>query len=220
MKLKNASQRAERHYLRNYYIFLGGIPAMYDQLKQHVAKVITIPDEEMSEFVGLFTEVPIKKKNFLICPHQRVVTEYYVLKGCLKAYYLDDSGEEHIIQFAVEDWWISDFEAFFSGQLSKLYVEAIEDSVTLAIDKEVLETVYARIPKFERFFRIKTTAAYVSARKRILATLEKSVSQRYLDFCVAYPDIEKRVANYQIANYLGIQPESLSRIRKQLELTS
>ncbi len=193
---------------------------MYNQLRQHVAKVIAISDEEMSEFVGLFKEVSIKRKKFLIRPHQRVTTEYYIIHGCLKAYYLDDSGEEHIIQFAVEDWWISDFEAFFSGQLSKLYVEAIEDSLALGIEKEVLETVYMRIPKFERFFRIKTTSAFVSARKRILATLEKSVAQRYLDFCLTYPDIEKRVTNYQIANYLGIQPESLSRIRKHLELTS
>ncbi len=193
---------------------------MYDQLKQHVSSVITLTETEMAEFLSLFTESKIRKKKFLIQPGDRVTREYYILAGCLKAYYLDPMGEKHIIQFAIEDWWISDFEAFFGEGAAQLHVEAIEDSVVLGIDRAVLETLYARIPKFERFFRIKTTAAFVAARKRILATLQKSVGQRYIEFCDTYPTIEKRVANYHIANYLGIQPESLSRIRKNLELTS
>lgn len=193
---------------------------MYDQLKQHVSSVITLTETEMAEFLSLFTESKIRKKKFLIQPGDRVTMEYYILAGCLKAYYLDPMGEKHIIQFAIEDWWISDFEAFFGEGAAQLHVEAIEDSVVLGIDRAVLETLYARIPKFERFFRIKTTAAFVAARKRILATLQKSVGQRYIEFCDTYPTIEKRVANYHIANYLGIQPESLSRIRKNLELTS
>ncbi len=193
---------------------------MYDQLKQHVSRVITLTEAEMAEFLSLFTETEIRKKKFLIQPGDRVTMEYYLVAGCLKAYYLDPMGEKHIIQFAIEDWWISDFESFFGEEPAQLHVEAIEDSVVLGIDKDVLETLYARIPKFERFFRIKTTAAFVAARKRILATLQKSVGERYIEFCDTYPNIEKRVANYHIANYLGIQPESLSRIRKNLELTS
>jgi CRP-like cAMP-binding protein len=172
----------------------------------------------MNEFFGLLRETKIKKREFLIQPRDAVTTEYYVLNGCLKAYYMDELGEKHIIQFAIEDWWISDFEAFFNTKPARLYVEAIEDSTVLGIDKEILEILYGRIPKFERFFRIKTTAAFVAGRERILAILEKPAAERYLDFCVTYPDIERRVNNYHIANYLGIKPESLSRIRKQLEI--
>lgn len=191
-----------------------------EKLRQHVNKVIDLTESEMTEFLSLFTEEKVSKKHFLIQPGDVVNSEFYVLKGCLKAYYLDTHGEKHIIQFAIEDWWISDFEAFFNNEPAKLYVEAIEDSVVLKLDKAILETLYIRIPKFERFFRIKTAGAFVSLRKRILSTLEKSATERYIDFCKSYPRIESRVANYHIANYLGIKPESLSRIRKQLEIAS
>jgi len=191
-----------------------------DQLKKHIAEVITLSDSEMTEFVNLFSETRLSKRSMLVSPGDVVTQEYYVLKGCLKAYYLDQYGEKHIIQFAIEDWWISDFEAFFGQKPAKLYVEAIEDSVLLAIDNKILETLYQRIPKFERFFRIKTTRAFLSSQKRILSTLEKTAAERYIDFCSTYPFIEKRIANYHIANYLGIKPESLSRIRRQLEVAS
>jgi CRP-like cAMP-binding protein len=161
-------------------------------------------------------DIRISKKNFLIEPGDLVNSEYYVVSGCLKAYYLDENGDKHIIQFAVEDWWISDFEAFFNKVPAKLYVETIEDSVLLAINREALEILYTRIPKFERFFRIKTTNAFVSLRTRILSTLQKSGKERYLEFCESYPKIEQRVPNYHIANYLGLKPESLSRIRKEV----
>ena len=191
---------------------------MRDQLENHVKAVISISDSELQEFTSLFQEVHIKKKDFLIEPGQLVEDEYYVVKGCLIAYYEDSFGEKHIIQFAIEDWWISDFEAFFGQETSKLYIQAIEDSHLLGIKKQVLETLYQRIPAFERFFRIKTTNSFVALRRRILSTLEKTASERYVDFCTNYPEIEKRVNNYNVANYLGIKPESLSRIRKQLAL--
>lgn len=193
---------------------------MKNQLSQHINNIISISDLEMNEFLSLFSEQKIRKKTFLIQPQDSVTKEYYVLSGCLKSYYLDVHGEKHILQFAIEDWWISDFEAFFSNQSARLYVEAIEDSTVLSIEKSMLEVAYVRIPKLERFFRIKTTAAFVSAHKRILSTLEKSASERYLDFCISYPTITTRINDYHVANYLGIKPESLSRIKKALEVSS
>jgi len=191
-------------------------PSMTSQIIEHITKEIHLEQEEKDEFVSILSEIFVPKKDFLIIPDQPVDKEYYVVEGCLKAYYQDEVGDKHIIQFAIEDWWISDFEAFFNSQPSKLYVEAIEDSRLLAIDKKSLETLYQRIPKFERFFRLKITSAFVSLRTRILSSLQKSNKQRYLDFCITYPDIEKRIPNYHIANYLGVKPESLSRIRKEL----
>jgi len=189
---------------------------MTSQIIDHISKEIQINEKEKDEFLSILSEVYVPKKEFLIVPDQEISKEYYVVKGCLKAYYLDELGDKHIIQFAIEDWWISDFEAFFNHKPSKLFVEAIEDSHLLSIDRNSLETLYERIPKFERFFRLKITSAFVSLRTRILSSLQKSNTQRYLEFCEAYPHIEKRVPNYHIANYLGIKPESLSRIRKEL----
>jgi len=189
---------------------------MHAEILKHVTSKIDLSKDEQREFVGILTEVKISKKEYLIEPGQPVDLEYYVVKGCLEAFYLDEDGNKHIIQFAVEDWWISDFEAFFGNNPAQLYVEAIEDSVLLGIHRDTLETLYKRIPKFERFFRIKTTKAFVALRSRILSSLQKSNKERYLEFCHTYPEIEKRVANYHIANYLGIKPESLSRLRKEL----
>ncbi|WP_034886217.1 Crp/Fnr family transcriptional regulator [Gillisia sp. JM1] len=189
---------------------------LHTNILNHLTKVISLTESEQQEFTSILEDIRISKKNFLIEPGDLVNSEYYVVSGCLKAYYLDETGDKHIIQFAVEDWWISDFEAFFNKVPAKLYVETIEDSVLLAINREALEILYTRIPKFERFFRIKTTNAFVSLRTRILSTLQKSGKERYLEFCETYPKIEQRVPNYHIANYLGLKPESLSRIRKEV----
>lgn len=188
----------------------------YRNILEHLKKVISLSEEEAQEFTSILEELKIPKKNFLIAPGDLVNSEYYVVSGCLEAYYLDESGDKHIIQFAVEDWWISDFEAFFNKIPAKLYVETIEDSVLLGINRDTLEILYTRIPQFERFFRIKTTRAFVALRSRILSTLQKNGKERYLEFCESYPKIEQRVPNYHIANYLGLKPESLSRIRKEV----
>ncbi|CAM4138418.1 Crp/Fnr family transcriptional regulator [Gillisia hiemivivida] len=189
---------------------------LHTNILNHLTKVISLTESEQQEFTSILEDIRISKKNFLIEPGDLVNSEYYVVSGCLEAYYLDETGDKHIIQFAVEDWWISDFEAFFNKVPAKLYLETIEDSVLLAINREALEILYTRIPKFERFFRIKTTSAFVSLRSRILSTLQKSGKERYLEFCEFYPKIEQRVPNYHIANYLGLKPESLSRIRKEV----
>lgn len=189
---------------------------MYQQITAHIQRDINLNPSEIEEFHSLLMEKKVSAKEFLIEPGKEVLYEYYVVKGCLKAYYLDKKGNKHILQFAVEDWWISDFEAFFKGEPASLHIEAIEDSYLLGIKKEILEPLYERIPKFERFFRIKTTNAFVALRSRILSSLQLDARERYLDFCATYPSIEKRVPNYHIANYLGITPESLSRIRKSL----
>jgi len=189
---------------------------MHREILKHISATISLTKEEAQEFVGILSEKKLIKKEFLIQPGQQVNSEYYVVKGCLQAYYLNESGDKHIIQFALEDWWISDFEAFFGNRKAQLYVEAIEDCNLLEIHKDSLETLYKRIPKFERFFRIKTTNAFVALRSRILSSLQKSNKERYMEFCESYPELESRVPNYHIANYLGIKAESLSRIRKEL----
>lgn len=189
---------------------------MYPEILAHILKDIDLTPAEQEEFLSILLEKRLEKKELLLKPGDTVSTEYYVVSGCLQAFYLDESGDKHIIQFAIEDWWISDFEAFFSGHPARLFVEAIEDSHLLGINKDALEVLYKRIPKFERFFRKKITGAFVALRSRILSSLQKTGKERYLEFCETYPRIEQRVPNYHIANYLGLKPESLSRIRKEL----
>jgi CRP-like cAMP-binding protein len=140
-----------------------------------------------------------------------------VVKGCLSAYYLDKKGNKSIVQFAIENWWLGDFDAFYNGVPSKLYIEALEDSTLLAINYNDLQTLFQQSPIFERYFRILVTSAFISLRKRILSSLGKSIKERYLEFCESYPNIEGRVPNYQIASYLGVSPEGLSRARRKMK---
>jgi CRP-like cAMP-binding protein len=141
--------------------------------------------------------------------------ETFVTRGCLRAYYVNDKGEEHIAQFAVEDWWIGDMYSFLTDTPSTLSIEALEECELLQIDRPGLEDLYVKLPKMERFFRIIIQNAFIAAQKRVISSMSKTADERYLDFIKKYPNIEQRIPQYQVAAYLGVTPEFLSRIRKK-----
>ena len=189
---------------------------MFKELDIHIEKHISLSEEEKEIFHQLIIPKKLRKRQYLIQEGDSVEYQYYVKSGSLKTYELDADGYEHIIQFAIEDWWVSDFKAFFKAEKATLNIECLEDCELIGLHKNDLEELYRKVPKFERFFRIKLTNAYVALQERILSSMEKSSSERYLDFRKVYPNIEQRVPNYLIANYLGIKPESLSRLRRKL----
>jgi CRP/FNR family transcriptional regulator, anaerobic regulatory protein len=189
---------------------------MAASIRTHIEKHITITDEEFSVFESLLITKKLRKHQFLIQEGDAVNYEYFVLKGCLKAYETDDKGTEHIIQFAVEDWWISDFYAFFTGNTATLSIDCIEDCELVGISKSSLEDLYVKVPAFERFFRLKLIGAFLGLQKRIMHSIKKSNLERYQDFVQSYPSIEQRISNHHIASYLGIAPESLSRLRNKI----
>jgi CRP-like cAMP-binding protein len=119
------------------------------------------------------------------------------------------------VQFSPEDWWIGDIYSFYTNQPSRLNIEALEATELFIFDKDVFEDLYINIPKMERYFRLLMQNALISLSQRVVSSLSKSASERYCEFINRYPQIEQRVPNHQIASYLGIKPESLSRIRKQ-----
>jgi CRP-like cAMP-binding protein len=142
-------------------------------------------------------------------------SETFVTEGCLRAYYVNDKGEEHIAQFAVEDWWIGDLYSFLTNTPSTLHIEALEACELLQIDRPGLEDLYLKVPKLERFFRIIIQNAFIASQNRVLSSMSKTADERYQDFIRKYPNIEQRVSQYQVAAYLGVTPEFLSRIRKK-----
>ncbi|MHA7944229.1 Crp/Fnr family transcriptional regulator [Formosa sp. 3Alg 14/1] len=190
---------------------------MYASLAQHVRDIINPSEHDMAYFLSTLNEVSLQKGAFLLQPGVVVNQEYFVVSGCLKAYYMDARGNKHILQFAIENWWIGDFEAFYNQSASKLYIEAIEDAKLLSLSYKALQSVYSEAPIFERYFRVLVTKAFISQQKRILSTQEKNTQERYLEFCDAYPTIQNRIANYDIANYLGVTAENLSRVRNTLK---
>ncbi len=129
---------------------------------------------------------------------------------------MDHQGEEHVIQFAVEDWWISELQSFLSGQPTKYNIDALEDSQILLLEKDAREKLLGAVPALERHFRLLQEAHFVATAHRIDKALSASAEERYLDFMKTYPTLFQRIPQNQIASYLGITPQSLSRIRKEM----
>lgn len=189
---------------------------MFDIIRKNIAKHIQLEEKEFAYFTSLLKEKRFRKKQFLLEEGEVCHYECFVNSGCLRQYHLDDNGQEHIIQFAITDWWIGDQYSFLTGLPSHYFIDALEDSEVLLMEKSALEKLYSELPKFERFFRIAFQNSYVALQRRILANISETAEERYLNFSKNYPEIEQKVPQHQIASYLGIKPESLSRLRKQL----
>ena len=138
------------------------------------------------------------------------------MKGCFKAYSVDEKGNEHIIFFAPEEWWVGDLYSFLTETPAKYNVEAIEDAAIFQISKSNLELLYINVPKFERLFRILFQNAFVAQLERIDTTLSLTAEEKYFRFREKYPLLEQRLPQKQIAAFLGFSPEFLSMIRKKM----
>ena len=176
----------------------------------------TFSDNQEIIIAEKFQQLELKKGNFLLKNGEQVANQYYVESGCLRTFYVDDLGKEHTLQFAIHDWWISDYTAFFSEEKAILSIEVLQDSVLYQISKKDMDSLFEQVESLNSFFRKKMERAFASFQKRILANLSQSATERYLDFVANYPNIEQQVKNYHIASYLGITTETLSRIRKEL----
>ena len=158
----------------------------------------------------------IKRRQFILTEGDVCKHITFVVEGCMKMYMVDENAKEHNLAFAIENGWIGDIGSFHSEVPSKLYVEAIEPSIILQMDKVSLYELYELHPKFNRIFRIMKEKYIVDANLRILHNISSTAEERYLSFQERYPDLFNRVSNIQIASYLGITPEFLSTIRKKL----
>jgi CRP-like cAMP-binding protein len=160
--------------------------------------------------------IQLKKGTILLRPEMEVKDQYYVKTGCLRSYFIDYQGKEHTAQFAIKDWWISDYTAFYHQRKAILFIECIQDTDLWKLSRDNMETIIAKIPTIGNHFRLKCESYISSFQRRVIGDLAKPAKQRYLDFLTDYPAIEQQVKNYHIASYLGVTTESLSRIRKEL----
>jgi CRP-like cAMP-binding protein len=189
---------------------------MYENLLQHVSRRINLDPEEAAFFVSLLQHQKLRKKQFLSKEGEVCKYSGYVLKGCLRTYELDEQGNEHVLQFSIEDWWVGDLYSFFTETPSRYYVDALEPTELALIDLASQELLYEKVPKFERYFRMLIQNAFIASQRRVISAISRPAEERYLEFHQRYPTLEQRIPQHQIASYLGITPESLSRIRKQL----
>lgn len=172
--------------------------------------------EELRKIGTFLKRIDLKKRDFVLNEGETVLYTYYVYSGCLRSYCNNQFDKEHTLQFAIKDWWISDYTAFFSGDKALMNIECIQDTTLYRLSRKNMEQLYIEIPKFETFFRKKLEKRVVAFHKRTHDNLALTAKDRYLSFLRTYPRIEQKVKNYHIASYLGITTESLSRIRKNI----
>jgi CRP-like cAMP-binding protein len=189
---------------------------MFDQLRNHVSKRISLSSDEFPLCTSFLVPKRIRKDAFLL--QQGEIANYlaFVTKGCLRAYTIDKKGEEHIVQFALEGWWITDLYSYLTSSVSTYYIDALEDSDVLLMDAASYEKLCTTVPAFERYFRILLQNNYIATHRRIVASISLSAEEQYLQLLNEYPTIIQRVAQRHIASYLGITPEALSRIRHRI----
>jgi len=189
---------------------------MFDEINNYAARCNTFTAEELVIFNDLLEERLVPKKTYLLQEGEICNFEAYVVKGCVRTYYIDENGFEVILQFAIEDWWFSDIASFYEQKPSKLFIETLEESRLLTFNPETKDELLNRVPKFERVFRLMLQRSLAATQNRLINTISKTAQEKYLDFIERYPTIPQRVPQHYIAAYLGISPEFLSKVRTKL----
>lgn len=186
-----------------------------NELINKIRNSITLSSNAEDYITSISKEKTLSKGDVLIRQGQTVKNTYFVTSGCLRSYCIDKNGKEHTLQFAIKDWWISDFIAIYNNELATLTVECITDSNVIEFNANELDKIHSLFPEFEAFQRKNLERHIVSLHKRILNQLQLTAQERYDLFQTQYPDIERYTPNYHIASYLGITQQSLSRIRAE-----
>lgn len=189
---------------------------MYELILKNVSRFIELTPEEVRFFTALFKSKTVRKKQYLLQEGSVCRYEYFVNRGCLRTFFVDNKGLEHNVQFSVEDWWTGDMYSFLTQKPGRFNIVAVEDSELLCIDHPSLEELYKKVPKFEKFFRHLLQNAFIALQERVLSGMSETAEERYINFRKKYASMDKRIPQNQVASFLGITPESLSRVRRQL----
>jgi CRP-like cAMP-binding protein len=183
-----------------------------ENIAQHV--ILTAQEQEL--FLSKTEIHHYKTKTILlnsgaICKHS-----YFVNSGILRSFNINDNIVEHVMSFACQGWWIGDMYSLLSQKPGNLFIEVLEDAELVLLSKENQELLYKEIPKLERFFRILTENSLVANQERLMDNLSLSAEERFEKFCKKYPTLLQKIAQKQIASYLGVTPEFYSKMKSRL----
>ena len=187
---------------------------MQTLILQNIAKHISLTKEQENYFLSLLKNKKVRKKLFLSQEGDISKGPFFVTKGILRSYTVDKNGFEHILQFAPPGWWMADMYSLITQQPGSLSIDAVEDSEVLLLPKQELDKLYNEIPAFERFFRILAENALVTFQQRLIDNLSLTAKERYANFCKRYPLLIERLPQKQVASYIGVTPEFLSKMLK------
>ena len=183
-----------------------------ETLKQHIAKTATLTDKEFDYFFSHFERRSFKKGQVLISEGDQVDHEYFVISGCLKAFYINDEVKMYILQFAMPTWWTSDYGALYNQTPATINIDCITDAEVLCLSNHDREKICSEIHQAERFFRWRTNRGYLASQKRLLSFMNNNTRIRYEDLLAQYPQLYNLVPKHLIAAYLGVSRETLSRL--------
>jgi len=190
--------------------------ASFDVLRAYLEARATFTDDDLALLREVFLPRTLRAGEFLQRAGDVATHAAFVASGCLRSYVIDDNGKEHVVMFAPETWWVGDNASLISGAPSQYFVDAVENSDILLISPAGHHQVLERLPAYAAGFRTGLLKHAAAKDQRIVTSLTASAEERYLDFMKTYPSIAQRVPQWMIASYLGLTPETLSRIRRQL----
>lgn len=183
------------------------------KLKDYMRKFELLTEEELHNFVSNFEKSKIKKRQYIIQPNFTADSRYFIVKGAFRSFVIGDNGKDHTISFAIENWWITDYNSYIFQQPATMFVVALEDSVVLKINYEKEQKLKNSNHKYETIFRILAERGLAFQQRRMISNLTQSAEERYDLFLQKYPQIVQRLPQYALASFLGMTTEFLSKIR-------
>ncbi|MDP4208098.1 MAG: Crp/Fnr family transcriptional regulator [Bacteroidota bacterium] len=188
---------------------------MYPNLIQHIRKYVELDENDVLVLIKYIKLVSLKKKEFLLKEGQVCRSLYFVEKGCLRMFFINDKTVEQITQFALDNWWMSDYFSFMDNKPSDYYIQTVEKSEVLTIDVFSFEELLKELPQMERYFRIIMQRALAASQLKVKYMYELTKEEFYMHFCTSFPEFIQRIPQYMIASYLGLTPEYVSELRKK-----
>lgn len=189
---------------------------MYDIIFKHIEEKVQLSQSEKELIKTFFKPKKLKKKQFLVVEGHVCSYLTFVSKGLLKSYNVDDKGNEHINQFSTEGWWTSDMSSFFSGGISFYSIDAMEDSAVLLITREDFENLTLQVPVMDRYFRLLFQNSLITKERRLISSHTHTAEEKYRYIVENNPDFIRRIPQNLLASYLGLSPETLSRLKKNI----
>ncbi|WP_158825028.1 Crp/Fnr family transcriptional regulator [Mucilaginibacter lacusdianchii] len=186
---------------------------MYNALLNHIQKFVQLTNDEQKLVISYLKYEEINKKHYLFSEGDKCNAQYFVIEGCVRMYFVKKSGTEQIVQFGIDNWWITDYTSFTSHTPTAFYLQAVQESKLIILKQDKQEELLSILPKLEHYFRRIYQRAYAAAQTRLIFFTDLSGEEKYHHFASRFPEFVQRVPQYMLASYLGFSPEFLSRLR-------
>ena len=181
----------------------------------HIRRYVELSDDEVLKLEPYLRPIELKRREFLLREGEVCRYNYFIEKGCLRMFFNNDKMVEQTMQFAIENWWLSDYFSYARQSPSEYAIQAVEKSVIVAVDYHLQDDLFVVVPQMERYFRIMMQRALSASQLRVKMIYQLSKEEMFRHFNSSYPQFFQRVPQYMIASYLGLTPEYMSELRKK-----